>query len=202
MPQMHEPVVVTAEQHRVGQRCLSTLLPEDDVVDVAVLGRPVAAGADAGAVAGGHCPAQGGRDGAGGAPDVHHLGRDRPSRSARRWSHTRSARASSAVTGPDPCQLRRFDRGRATRRGTVPVLRQTHSAWPGRRSPTDAAALHPRRPRCRSPATAGRCRRERRLVAAPRYACPSPPRPRCGRRQPRRRAHPHDHSPAGDAPGC
>ena len=48
--QMDEPVVSAAEEHGVGQRRLAPVLPEDDVVNVALLGGPVTARADTAAV--------------------------------------------------------------------------------------------------------------------------------------------------------
>lgn len=67
-------MVGSTQQEKVGQACGAALGPRDEVVSVGPAGWAVAAGEAAAAISGAESPAHGGRDGAGGPPDVERLG--------------------------------------------------------------------------------------------------------------------------------
>ncbi len=75
MLEVNEAMVVAAEEHGVRLRGLASVLPEDDVVDIALLGGTVTARADAGAVTRRDRTAKWRRNSASGAAHIDHLRR-------------------------------------------------------------------------------------------------------------------------------
>jgi hypothetical protein len=74
MSLMFQAVVIATEELEVGELGLPSLLPGEDVVDIAPAGRPVATGVTAMAVSHHHRPPEGGRDHPGLSPHIEGFG--------------------------------------------------------------------------------------------------------------------------------